>query len=222
MWVVPHLIYGTNKYAIKLDLRLTLPNLQTTLSGRILDGVFTIDVLPFPLYCSSNMIAPTTFEETYVAGSNLGYSYTLYNSLNDAGSGVDFQFETKYLDLGLIGVTKRIHKIIVWVENTGDATLTLDWWTIYKTGIDDRGTQTVKTPIAASESYWDEGAWDSAYWDDTVKSYSPIVFNLQTMRGTGGGTEGDCIKLKFSQSSANVKTVIAGFSIIFSKLGLRK
>jgi hypothetical protein len=168
------------------------------------------------------MVVSTTFEETIVAGDGAGYVYTLFNSLNDASTGVDFQYETKYLDLGSIGVTKRIHKIIVWVEDSTDAVLTLDYWTRYKTGAEEKGSQTARISDQVSESYWDEGYWDSSYWDNTVKAFNAVVFNVQSAAQQGGGTEGDCVKLKFTQASTNSPTVIAGFTIIFSKIGLRK
>ena len=220
IWTISHLTLGEQVYQIKMDLRLTLPAVKDSLGSRVLEGVFIQDKLPFPLYSGNTYLPGTTFEESFLAGDSSGFMYRLFDGLVDGATGsLDFSYETKFLDLGSKSTTKRYHKIIVWTEESTDLNLTLDWWTSYKSGEDERATLGVPASTSVSESAWDQAFWDSAYWDSTVRAYSPVVYNLSSPKGN---TEGDCIKLRFSQRDGNAPINIAGITIIYSFLGLRK
>jgi hypothetical protein len=220
VWTISHLTLGEQVYQIKMDLRLTLPQVQSSLGGRVLEGVFLQDKLSFPLYAGMTYLPSSTLEESFLAGDGSGYMYMLFSNLSDGVTGsLDFSYETKFLDLGSKSTTKRYHKIIVWTEESTDENLTLDWWTSYKSGEDERATLSVPASTSVSESAWDQAFWDSAYWDSTVRAYSAVVFNLSSPKGS---TEGDCIKLRLSQADGNAPINIAGYTIIYSVLGLRK
>lgn len=217
MWVLSDAVNGENKIAIKMDLRLTIPNIQSQLSGRVLDGTFIVDVLPTALYAGASLI-PTT-EEQWFVGDSAGYMYTMFDAFTDASAAIDFKYETKFFDLGSVNTTKRFHKIIVWTQDTTDADITLDFWTKYNSGEDDKSTQSAPISLQVSEALWDLAYWDSAYWDNTILAYNPVVFNLQSSKNS---IEGDCIKLRFKQNEANALCTVAGFSILYTELGLRK
>jgi hypothetical protein len=220
IWTLSHLTLGEQVYQIKMDLRLTLPAVQSNLGGRVLEGVFVQDKLPFALYSGLTYLPAATLDETFLAGDGSGYIYSLFNGLLDgATGGIDFSYETKFLDFGSRTTAKRYHKVIVWTEESTDNNLTLNWWTSYKSGEDDKAVLSIPASTAVSESAWDQAFWDSAYWDSTVRSYSPVVFNLSSPKGS---TEGDCLKLRFIQADGNAPLNIAGFTVIYSNLGLRK
>lgn len=216
VWVLSHLVHGDNKFCLKLDLKLTLGKESGGIGEREMDGVFLQDSLPFALYAGSTM--KVSGEEVFLAGDDAGYCYKLFNSFNDSDAGVDFAYESKYADLGAKGVTKRIHKVIAWVADSSDGDLRLDWWMKYQGGTEDSSSMSLPVSQAISSSLYDLSSYDAAYWDSAVASYSPLVFNLQGQRGT----EGDCIKLKFSNSDLNAPVTIAGFTIIYSVGGVRK
>ncbi len=218
-WYISHNITGIQKYALKLDLRLTVPKVEDLLAGRVLDAVFIQDSSPFALTGGFSFQPAGNYEEMVLAGDDAGYIYNMYDGPADGSSGIDFSYETKYLDMGLQGITKRYHKIIVWVEENSLAALTLDWWTNYKSAEGEKSTRVLSVESPTNSSYWDVAFWDVAYWSPDFKTYTPLVFNLD---GSQYGTEGDCIKIRFSQTSAAAPVNIAAFSVIFTPSGSRK
>lgn len=218
IWCLSHKVYGENKYFIKMDLRLTVPNIEAQLGGRVIDGVFIQDQTDFSLYSGATFL-PSDYDELFLSGDGSGYMYSLFAGQNDADAGVDFSYETKFLDLGAKSTTKRVHKVIVWTKDSTDANLDLDWWVAYKSDEDSKATLSRPASNSVVESLWDLGYWDLAYWDSTVAAFNPVVYNLSTPIG---GIEGDCIKLRFRQDDTNAPITIAGFTIIYTMLGLRK
>lgn len=216
IWYLSDTLLGEQQYGIKMDVRLTLPSIENSLQGRILDGVFLQDKTTFPLYGGSSVFPTTT--ETLYAGDASGYIYEMYSGTSDGGSGIDFSYETKLLDLDRPSQTKRYNKVIVWIEDSTDQNLTLDYWVGYNTNEDFKNTQFQPVSRRVTRGLWDVAYWDSANWDSNTKTYSPLVFNLYSPQGN----EGDCIKIRFSQGDANAPVRIAGFTLLYTLAGLRK
>lgn len=244
IWTLSSKSLGVQKLVLKLDIRLTYPGITNSIDSRILEGVFTRDSLPYPLYAGYSALPNST--EMIYAGDNVGNTYTLYSNLNadytniaqywdvatwDTGywdyqynqtTGQAFRYRTKTLDLGLIGTTKRIHKIIAWCKQNSSANLTLNYWVGY--ALDSRGKASTIQPISSTTSYagnayWDQGYWDLSYWDQALQTYSPVVFNLSN---SSVGVEGDAITLEFVQSGINAPLTVGGFSIVYTEVGMRK
>lgn len=219
VWYLSDSVLGENKYALKLDLRLSLPSVETSLMARIMDGVFIQDQQTFPLYGGASLLPSTNLsDEIVVAGDASGFTYKLFDGTSDAGGGIPFGYQTKSLDLGLPFQTKRVHKVIVWAEDSSDADLTLEYWLSYKTDSAAASTQSQPISRQVTRAIYDLAYWDAANWDGNNRTYSPVVFNLYSPQGT----EGEAITLKFSQGDANAPVSIAGFTIIYSVGGLRK
>jgi hypothetical protein len=218
-WHVSSLDQGEQKLVIKLDLRLTLPRVQEDLSGSVIDGVFILDSRDDAMYAGVTYIPDSDKEEVFYGGDNAGNVYSLYYGQNDDENGIDFSYETKFLDFGSRNTTKRYHKVIVWTENSTTNNLTIDWWCGYSSEETNKATLSFPISTTASDSRWDAGFWDIAVWDSTSRQFNPIVFNLYTPMGT---TEGECLKLRFRQSDADAPITIAGFSVVYTEMGLRK
>lgn len=217
IWHIADTVEGVNQVSVKLDLRLTLPSLQGGLGPKTIDGVFCLDNNPYPLYGGAVNI-PTT-SEVFFAGDASGFVYNMYSGLKDQSStDIDFQYGSKFFDMGSPGVSKRFHKVIVWAKDTTDASLTLDYWTKYHAGENDKAGGIAQVSTQVSDGTWDIGSWDAAYWDDVAQSYNPIVYNL----GSALGNEGDCIRIRLSHVGINAPISIAGFTIVYSESGLRK
>jgi hypothetical protein len=218
IWALSSSTLGEQKYQLKLDLRLTLPQMNSTMMGRITEGVFCQDKTDFPVYAMSSLLP--TFDEKLFCGDASGNLYKMYdNGLSDAGASWNFSYRTKPLDMGSLSTTKRYHKVIVWVRETSTNNLTLNYWVGYRNDSANQATQANPITRNVTNALWDQATFDSAYWDTILKTYSPVVFNLQNTRA---GTDGDALTLEFVQNDLNTPVTIAGFSVIYSHLGVRK
>jgi hypothetical protein len=217
VWFLSHRTLGEQKYALKLDLRLTLPSVEGSLQGRVMEGVFLQDKLTFGLYGGATFIASSDLEEAFLAGDDSGYVYKLYGTSNDAGAGVDFTYDTAWLQCGTAGQAKRYTTVIAWVEKLGTWNLNLTYWTDYRGTAADGTTVTgqIASSSANTAALWDIGTWDDFYWDDYMPQTARVVFHLPA-------AEGDAIKLRFSQSDTDAPTAVYGFSILLNELGVRK
>lgn len=217
-WFLSSITLGEQKLCLKLDVRLTQPLLNQSLDGRLVEGVFLKDSLAASIYAT--LACYPTYNELMYAGDGSGYIYQMFNNLNsDNGTAIAFQYRTKPLDMGMISTTKRYHKVIVWALASSSRNLTMKYWVDYR--IDQAHTGSVQQqPITytVTNGYWDQSSWDSSYWDSNVVTYVPITFNL---RDPSTGIEGDALTLEFDQSDANSPLLIAGFSVIYSVVGLR-
>lgn len=241
IWYLSSINFGEQKLTLKLDVRLTYPQISQALAGRIMDGIFIKDVIPTPLYAGASTL-PNSVEALY-AGDNGGNTYTCFIDPNadmisslthwdnaywdqdywdnriNVPSPIPFVYRTKTLDLGSIGTAKRYHKIIVWCKESTTSNLTLNYWVNYQTDTLHKATQVQQIARNSTNALWDQGFWDSAYWDETSTSYVPVVFNLGN---SSVGVDGDALTLEFVQSTLNSIVTIAGFSVIYSLIGLRK
>lgn len=215
VWVVSSLTLGINKMMIKLDLRLTLPNMSNALAGRVLDGVFMKDSLTYNIYGMYSQIISAS--EVLYGSGNDGRIWKMYDNYNsDNGQAISFSYRTRPEDYGQIGTAKRFHKLLVWCRQSTTKNLTINYWTGYQITSDQKKTlpQQMVSPFVTT-SAWDISTWDNAFWDTNYATYSPVVFNLNAV-------EGDALTLEFQQMDANAPLTIAGYSVIYSVAGLRK
>lgn len=219
-WYLSDKSIGEQKSILKMDLRLTLPGVETTLDSKMLDGVFIRDSQLFATYAGVSMIPPTDKDEIMLVGDDQGFIYKAYNTAVP-GTAVDFSYMTKALDMQSPGTTKQFHKVIAWVSAVGDWNLNLDYWSNYKISAQEKSSRAVRLPtgVQNGDALWDVAFWDIAFWDDFSIATGAMVFNLD---GQQNNSVGDAITLKFYNSNADQPITIFGFSVIYSVLGLRK
>lgn len=223
IWCLSHNTIGDNKFLIKLDLRLTLPHVNTTMGERIVDGVFTYGKTQSSIYGGSTFIFPVALrqEEIFVAGDDAGYMYRMFYDYTGTGNDADFSYTTKHLDMGDPNLSKVFNKVIAWVDETGTFDLTLDFWTDYRG--QENNYSTISAPISVAvdgtTALWDVAYWDQADWDGFSGRQRAVVFNLRS--GTNN-VQGDCIRLRFKNQNSNQPITINGFSIIYTANGMRK
>lgn len=216
IWFLPSLSLGVNKLALKLDLRLTLGNssFPNSLVGRVLDAVFMKDSLTYNMYGVKSALISSS--EVFYGSGNDGRIWELFDNENSENSAaVAFSYRTKSEDFGLAGVAKRFHKVIVWCRESTTNNLTLKYWTNYKLNSSYQTTLNVVVSNQVTNAVWDQATWDSAYWDENLVTFRPVVFNLS-------GAEGDSITLEMDQGSVNSPITIAGYSVFYTQVGLRK
>lgn len=220
-WYLSSKLYGEQKFCIKMDLRLTLPGVESTLSGRMLDGVFVTETLPSPIYAARAYLPTSSNDEIMIVGDASGKVYKAGQQFSDAGTGIDWQYATSFLDLGTPNVAKRFHKVIVWVDGLGDWDLSLDYWSGYRAALAQKST--LEAPISTIKenqaAVWDVAYWDLASWDDYTQSLTGVVFNLNNVQSNA---EGDCIRLNLRNDGVDEPVTVYGYSILWTEAGLRK
>ncbi len=221
-WFVSSKTYGQQCLTIKMDLRLTLPGVESTLSGRMLDGVFVIDTdSAVPTYAAKAYLPSGTPDEIMVVGDTAGKLYKAYQQFSDNGTGIDFQYYSPFLDVDSPNQDKRFYKVVAWVDALGDWDLTLDYWSGYRAALNEKSTlvSPITTQATNATALWDVAFWDQAFWDDYTQSLTPVVFNLNNAQGN---QEGDCIRLRFRNSGVDEPVTIYGYSIFWKEKGLNK
>lgn len=224
VWFLSSSVLGEQKLAIKLDLRLTMPAVQSNFVGRVAEAIFIKDSQSYPIYaCSSALpsFAGTFLNEVFYAGDNQGNTLTLFdNGEGDGPNAVQFSFRTKIEAFGLIGGAKRFHKIVVWVRQSTTNDLGLKYWLDYKT--DNASSSAYQAQPIATEfnaPIWDESLWDVALWDTGASTYGPLTFNLGNPTI---GIEGDALTLEFEQYDYSSPITIIGYTVYWTPTGLRK
>lgn len=220
-WFLSSKTYGENSFVIKMDLRLTMADINSTLTGRILDGVFVFDNLAQPVYACKAYLPSASSDERMIIGDDTGFIYSAYQQFSDASSAIDFNYITPFLDLGSPNVAKRFNKVVVWVESMGDWNLTLDYWSGYRTSLLEKSTlqAPISTESQGTAAIWDVAFWDLAYWDDYSPQLTGVVFNLNN---TQGNSEGDCIRLRLRQAGIDQPVTIYGYSVFWNEKGMTK
>lgn len=224
IWFLSSSTMGEQKIAVKLDLRLSLPAIQSNFVGRMAEAIFIKDSSVYPVYACSSVLptfSGTFLNEVFFAGDNAGNILNLYNNGDgDGPNSIQFSFKTKIEDFGSIGTAKRFHKVIVWCRQTSTNDLTIQYALNYQTD-NDLSYAAQELPIATlfNEPIWDVSVWDVALWDTGVSSYSPLVYNLNNPTV---GIEGDALTLNFMQQDYQTPTTIIGYSVIYSMSALRK
>lgn len=218
IWVLSSRTMGEQVLGLKLDVRLTFPQISDALAGRVMEGVFAKDNHAIAMYSGFSSL-PNSAETLYSGGLS-GDIYKMYDDVNaDAGMAISFKYRTKTADLGMIATTKRYHKVIVWCRDTSTANLLLNYWVTYRIADNVKATQSEQMTAYPTTSYWDQGYWDGAFWDFSLATYTPVVFNLAN---DDIGIDGDALTIEFEQSDLNTPAAIAGYSIVYSLQGLRK
>lgn len=226
IWYLSSNAWGNNLFVIKMDLRLTLPLFEAGTNSNTIEGVFTWDYIASGvtggIYAAFTGVLPQFNDEYLLIGDDTGYTYRMYSGYADVAGGPQFQYTTRFLDFGGAGVTKRFHKIIVYVQDLGNYNLTLNYWADYRTAVSNQSTR--QTLISSNNNtsataLWDVGLWDVAYWDNYTPAMKSITFNLSS---ENNNCEGDALKLQFQQTTVNQPVTIYGFSVLYSILGTRK
>ena len=218
IWYLSSKLYGEQKFALKMDLRLTMPRIEQQLTGRSLDAVLIPDSYQFPIYSCNSYIPANGADEMMLLGDASGYIYFASNGYSDGGSNFSFTYKTKALCMEDPNTVKQFHKVIVWVQDIGDWNLTLDYWSDYQTDTQYQSTKAL--PISTSEqlaALWDVAVWDVSYWDSYSPRIKPLVFNLES--GVANSNQGSAIQIQFRNETANQPIVIHGFSVLWSQLG---
>lgn len=222
IWYLSSKTYGENMYAIKMDLRLTLPQIEQQMTGRNLDAVLIQDNYKFPVYASMSYIPSNGSDEVMILGDDVGFIYFADDGYSDGtAGGIAFSYLTKPLDQGMPNVNKLFYKVIVWVENLGDWDLAMDYWSDYRGSIPHRATRVL--PISDDRqnaaALWDVALWDVAYWDDNVPSpqIKPIIYILEP--GVMNNNRGTALQIQFRNGNSSEPVTIHGFSVQWAPLG---
>ena len=216
-WFMSSKTYGVNKFVLKLDLRLTLTGINVNMVGGVLNGVFAKDSLTYNVYGAYSAIISAA-EVLYSAG-NEGRIWTMYDNLNgDGGSAIAFSYRSKPLELGSLGTIKRVHKVIAWCQEGNTNNLTLNFWSNYRVIDSYKTTLAEQITSQVSTAVWDQSTWDTTYWDSQYRTYAPVVFNLSS---PDMGTEGEAFTFEFQQQDLNSPVIVAGFSVLYSTIGVR-
>lgn len=222
IWYVSDKLHGEQRLQIKLDVRLTLPTIQTNLMGRISDGVFIFDNTAFPIYSALSFLPAQSNEEDLLLGDGSGFLYKAYKLYADDGDAYSFTYVTPSYPMGNPAMDKRFNYVVVWVTDIGTWNLTLDWWTNYNSSPSLRSTRAlpISTEDQTNVALWDIARWDVALWDDGNTKSVPLFFQLSS--DANNNSEGKAIKLQFRQESANEPITILGYSILYTDKGVQK
>ncbi len=217
-WYLSSLAHGVQKYVLKLDMRLTSQGAEQNLVGRVVKGVFTPDVLNYPLYAGLVFTqSASATEELLYQGDSAGFMYSGYSGTGDSvDSDITMQYDTPYLHFGSPGTRKRYHRVTVWVLNTGTYDLTLNYWAAYRHEVTEAGSRAlpVNANLAQDPGIWDTSNWDEADWDSGTDRVRPLSFNLG-----GTNSEGDSLRLQLAQTGNEQNVIIYGFSVYYTEIG---
>lgn len=214
IWYLSHRTKGEQKIAIKMDIRLTVPQVSDGLDKRVLEGVFIIDTLSMGIYAAC-AYRPSNYDEQLIIGDDSGY---LYKAFSSASSAVSFDYETRPLDMGAPAILKRFNRILVWVERLTDNDLTVNYWVDYRNRTEDKSTvrATMAPRRGAAAALWDVATWDTSYWDDYIVDIDVIEFHVHSNENNGEGTT---LKLQFEQLQASAPVRIHGFAVDWEPMG---
>lgn len=221
-WFVSSKLVGDQALVLKMDLRLTLPGIESTLSGRVIQGVFVDDTTPdVPVYAAKTYLPNASQDEVMLVGDASGFIYKAYQQFSDAGSGIDFQYYTPFLNLDSPNTDKRFHKAILWVDAIGNWDIKLDYWAGYRASLPDKSTlqEAITSQQQNAIALWDVAYWDIAFWDDYTQTLTPVVFNLNN---TQSNSEGDCLRMRFRNSGVDQPLTIYGYSVIWTEKAMTK
>lgn len=219
IWYLSSKTYGEQKFAIKMDLRLTLPLIEQTATGRNIEAVLIQDFYQMPIYAALSYIPYNASDEKMVLGDSSGYCYFASSAYSDGGNNYNFTYLSKPFSMGDPNTQKQFHKVILWVQDLGNWPIYLDYWSNYRTTPQYMSTQSapISTENETSLGIWDVGLWDISFYDTYSPNVVPIVFNLES--GVANSNQGTAIQLQFRNGIANQPITIHGFSVIWSPLG---
>ncbi len=214
IWCVSHRTKGEQKILVKMDVRLTVPQIAQGLDTRVIEGVFILDSNTTSFYSGATYRA-SNYDERLIIGDDAGYVYTAFSSASGA---VAFDYETRPLDMGAPAVMKRFNRILVWVERLTDNDLTCNYWVDYRNRSEDKSTvrATMAPRKGAAAALWDVAIWDTSYWDDYLVDIDVIEFHVHSNENNGEGTT---LKLQFEQLEASAPVRIHGFAVDWEPMG---
>lgn len=214
IWRVSHRIKGEMKFSVKMDVRLTLPQISQNMENREAEGVFLFDYDTRSYYAGCSF-RPTGYDEKLLTGDGSGFVYNMYTSITSA---VAFDYETRPLDMGMPENNKLFKRVLVWIERLTNNDLTMYYWSDYKQREEYKSKLArPMTPIrATAPALWDIAYWDVAYWDDYSPDIGILEFNLHSNENN---VQGSALKLRLEQLEANVPVRIHGFVVEWEDLG---
>lgn len=220
-WYLSSKSLGTQKYALKLDLRLTTAGTEQNLTNHVMKGVFTPDVLTFPGYAGLVYTqSSTSTEELMYTGDDAGFIYNAYTGTADGtNSDVLFEYSTPHMFFGTAGARKRVSKVVVWVLDTGNYDLELDYWANYRYAESQASSRAlpVSSNTQSGLSLWDTAIWDTGIFDTVgTQQVKPLTFILNSQ--TLNNNEGDAIRLRLKQSGHLETVIIYGFSVYYTEV----
>jgi hypothetical protein len=224
IWYLSSATYGEQYYGLSLDITHTISKEASDSIGTVdMEGVFLPDVLAVPMYAGmSFLLSASSTEETIYFGDASGYVYSGFSSTGavDGNTDITFKYPTGYLNCGSPNAAKRFHKVVAWVQDNGVYNLTLKYWADYRyTDADASSLVLASDPNPTTgNGIWDSGKWDQMLWDSAPNKPRKITYNLSPSKNN---TEGDAIRLEFSQTGHAETPIIYGFSVYYSELPLR-
>lgn len=224
VWYLSSKTYGTQMYAIKMDVRQTMLKFEQLMVGRVVDGVFLIDILKFPVYAALSYLPFQGQNEQLILGDYSGFVYFGSFGQDDGGSAYSFKYVTSPITASNPNTMKLWHKVVVWVQNLGGWNLTLDYWPMLQNSpflIESSTLQsTISLPLNTanpSPAVWDLAEYDVSQYNGYYPDVVPLVFNLQS--GSINSSQGYALQLQFRNDNSSQPITIHGFSVIYSELG---
>lgn len=219
IWYLSSKTYGTQKFAIKMDLRLTLPQIEQELVGRNIDAVLIQDVYGKAVYAGMSYIPYGGSLEQLILGDAAGFCYFASNGYTDGLLDYSFKYLTAPLYMGDPNTKKNFVQVIAWVQDLGTWNLYLDYWTEFRSGpvYGTTQAQPISTEVQKAAAIWDVAFWDTAYYDTYYPSVVPVIFNLQA--GDNNTTYGSSIQLQFRNDTGSQPITIHGFSVFYAPVG---
>lgn len=220
IWVLSHRTLGDQSFAIKLDVRLTLPVASEELDQKVIDGVFSQDSNQ-PLYAGVPFVPFDDPEERLFSGDISGNIYKMYFTAGDSNGTINFSYLTKQFDMQTPAVSKRYYKVIAYVDILGSWDLNLDYYTEYRAYPLEKSSLplTMLPKNTVLPALWDVAIWDVAFWDAYKAQIRPITFNLGALQGNN---EGDALQLNFYNNNNNEPVILHGFSVLYDEITVRK
>lgn len=214
VWRTSSRIRGAQKLSIKLDVRLTVPQISQNVGNLEADGVFNLDYDGNAYYAGCSYRSTGYFEQL-LSGDDTGFIYNMYTG---AGA-VAFDYETNALDCGYPERNKRFKRVFVWVERLLDVDLTLFYWANYQRRDIYKSQENVPVGAVSSTApaLWDVAYFDQSLFDDYVPDVAVIVYNLHA---EDNNIEGVALKLRFEQLDANAPIRIHMFAVEWDDLGI--
>ena len=221
IWTVGSNTYGNQQYQIKLDLRLTMMQTAGNLTETITHGIFNANVLTVGLYAGTSATPSYQGGLEYVYyGDNSGFLYQGDTGTSDTNSGaIAFQYSTPVMTMGTPTTRKRFNKVVVWVTNVGQPSLSLQYWSDWRATTTPSGaiTQAVTSAGTGADDIWDLMLWDVGEWDPGTYQVQPVVFNLNSQ--VANNCEGQNLRLQFTANDAAYTPTILGYSVYYTEAG---
>lgn len=142
----------------------------------------------------------------YTGGYDDGQIYQQLSSNAYAGDAIESSWETKWLPIGGLFNKKVFQNLLIYFENPGNATLTVQWQIMKMDGSVATGN---KSSAATTNDVFDTGLWDTAVFD----AGQDAVFKKNNLG------RGRAIKLKIINNNANERWKVRKIEFTVRNLG---